>query len=436
MINSLKKKFVILAMASLTLLLAAIVAGMNIINYNKVVSDADMRLEVLEDNSERFGGEFGGGPDGRFEGELFGRKGMRGPRMSADEVEEARFFTVFVDSDGRAYRINTDRISSVTENEAEKYAAKAMNAGSDKGFIGDIRYSKTKLNSATRITFLDCGRYLDSYRDFLKASILMSLAGLLTVFFVILYFAGRIVRPVAESYEKQKRFITDAGHEIKTPLAIIKANLDLINMEIEDKSRLGKDELDEVRSDLDEISSQADRLGNLTNDLVYLSRMEEKSDAVLSDVPLSDIASEEVASFDALARDRNIMLESSIEEAVFVKGNTDEIEKLISILLENAIKYSPKDASVSVKMNKDGKFAMLEVRNDTTEVQDKENLSHVFERFYRSDSSRNSSTGGHGIGLSVASAIVKSCGGRIEAKTTDGYDFIVIAALPLSESAA
>lgn len=435
MINTLKKKFVILAMISLTLLLAAIVAGMNIINYNKVVSDADARLEVLEENSERFSGGFGGGPGDGFNGDLFGRGGRMGPRMSPDEAEESRFFTVLADSEGKAYRVNTDRISSVTEDEAESYAAKAMAADKDKGFIGDIRYSRTKSDSYTKITFLDCGRYLDSFRDFLKASILMSLAGLLTVFFVILYFAGRIVRPVAESYEKQKRFITDAGHEIKTPLAIIKANLDLINMEIEDKSALNEENLTEVKTDLAEISNQTDRLGNLTNDLVYLSRMEEKNDAVLSDVPLSDIASDGIASFDALARDKRIVLESNIEEAVFVKGNAAEVEKLISILLENAIKYSPEDSSVSVRMNKDGKYASMEVRNNTTEVQDKESLNHVFERFYRSDSSRNSATGGHGIGLSVASAIVKSYGGKIEARTTDGNDFIVSILLPLSESA-
>ena len=473
MIKKLKTRFIMLAMVSLAVLLAVIVAGMNIINYEKVVSDADTRIEVLEENADRLFNM----PDGAFmprgdvflyddddrdlddffdldedDGPFFGRGGAKGPSMTRDEAEESRFFIATVGQDGDVQQVNVDRISSIDEAEAISYAKQALSSGNAGGFIGDFRYSIAETGSGYRVTFLDCGRVLESFRNFLKYSVLMSLAGLLAVFFVILYFAGRIVRPVAESYEKQKRFITDAGHEIKTPLAIIKANIDLMDMELDSK-RINRDEL---RDSLGDINGQVDRLTGLTNDLVYLSRMEEAdSSLVMTEVPLSDIVSETVSSFEPLAAEKGKEIRSAIEPMISVQGSTKELEKLLSIVLENAIKYTPaadrgaaensnvaKDADakaearpgtqpIEVSLKKEGRNAVLEIRNETESELTNEALSHVFERFYRTDSSRNSATGGHGIGLSMASAIVKAHGGKISARTTDGNDFIVAASIPM-----
>ena len=452
MINKLKRRFIILAMVSLAVLLAVIVAGMNIINYEKVVSDADERIEVIEENYGRLLGIPGGSfmPRGdvidrdyyeddtddmddiddlfdRDDGPLFGRHGDRGPSMTRDEAEESRFFIATAEADGDIQQVNVDRISSVDEAEAISYAKEALSSGKDSGFTGEFRYSIEYDGSGMRITFLDCGRVLESFRNFLRYSILMSLIGLAVMFGVITYFAGRIVRPVAESYEKQKRFITDAGHEIKTPLAIIKANIDLMDMEL-DKKRIDKAEL---KDNLGDVSSQVDRLTDLTNDLVYLSRMEEGDSLVMTEVPLSDIVSETAASFGPLADEKGKTIKADIEPMISMKGSTKELEKLLSIVLENAIKYSS-DPQIDVSLKKDGKNAVLEVRNRTDSELTNEMLAHVFERFYRMDSSRNSQTGGHGIGLSMASAIVAAHKGKITAHTTDDHDFIVTATLPLS----
>ena len=449
MISKLKRRFIILAMAALAILLAVIVAGMNIINYEKVVSDADERIEVIEENYDRFLNVPGGSfmpqgdvieqddmdddedfdPDDMFDREdepFFGRGGEKGPFMTRDEAEESRFFVVTAGQDGEIQQVNVDRISSVDEAEARSYAKEALSSGKDEGFVGEFRYSVENDGPGMRITFLDCGRVLESFRDFLRYSILMSLAGLIVMFGVITFFAGRIVRPVAESYEKQKRFITDAGHEIKTPLAIIKANIDLMDMEL-DKKRVDKAELKE---NLGDINSQVDRLTDLTNDLVYLSRMEEGDSLVMTEVPLSDIVSETAASFGPLAEEQGKTIEAKIESMISVQGSTKELEKLLSIVLENAVKYSS-DPKIGVSLKKEGKNAVLEVRNQTDGELTNEMLSHVFERFYRTDSSRNSATGGHGIGLSMASAIVKAHGGKISAHTSTGHDFIVTATLPL-----
>ena len=449
MIGKLKRRFIILAMAALVILLAVIVAGMNIINYEKVVSDADERIEVIEENYDRFlnvpGGSFM--PQGdvieqddmdddedfdhddmfdREDEPFFGRGGEKGPFMTRDEAEESRFFVATAGQDGEIQQVNVDRISSVDEGEARSYAKEALSSGKDEGFVGEFRYSVENDGPGMRVTFLDCGRVLESFRNFLKYSILMSLAGLIVMFGVITFFAGRIVRPVAESYEKQKRFITDAGHEIKTPLAIIKANIDLMDMEL-DKKRIDKAELKE---NLGDINSQVDRLTDLTNDLVYLSRMEEGDSLVMTEVPLSDIVSETAASFGPLAEEQGKKIEAEIEPMISVQGSTKELEKLLSIVLENAVKYSS-EPQIGVSLRKDGKNAVLEVRNQTDSELTNEALAHVFERFYRMDSSRNSATGGHGIGLSMASAIVKAHGGKISARTSTGRDFVVTATLPL-----
>lgn len=453
MIKKLKTRFIILAMVSLTILLTAIVAGMNIINYNKVVSDADDRLTVLEGYSGRLlerensddgdgqfmhdGNEESGGQEDPFEdreGSL-GPKGPGGPSMTRDEAEEARFFSVFVDSGGNVTRTNTERISAVDSEEAAAFAKEALATGEDRGFVEELRYSVSVKDGMTIVTFLDCGRVLESFRDFLRASVLMSLIGLLVVFAVMCYFAGRIVKPVAESYEKQKRFITDAGHEIKTPLAIIKANLDLLDMQVDDiESASGKSAgTEELRDGLSEIGGQVNRLADLTNDLVYLSRMEEaESSLIMTDVPLSDIAGESVSAFDKLAKENGRTIAADIEEGITVRGSTKELEKLMSIILENAVKYSEGEAPIEVTVKKEGRNAIIQVRNAVADELTNEKLSHVFERFYRTDASRNSETGGHGIGLSMAQAIVSAHGGKISAHTTDGHDFIVTAVLPLS----
>lgn len=450
MIGRLKKRFIALAMVSLAVLLATIVAGMNIINYNTVVRNADETLEMLSTNRGRMPKDFGR-DIGDFKGGLREFGGM-----SRDQAEGTRFFSVLVDSENKVVFADVARISAVDSDSAGGYAEEALEKKSRRGFIDDYRYVVVEENSNTRIVFMDCSRLLWSFRKFLYASIAMSLAGLTVVFGVMCYFAGRIVRPVAESYEKQKRFITDAGHEIKTPLAIIKANIDVMRMDLDDLSEAAEKtgardsgggsvdtDMDlpdnglesasgSLRESLNDIDGQVDRLTSLTNDLVYLSRMEEGSGSLtMTEVPLSDIVSDTAESFRALAFERNKELDISVEPMLAVNGSTGELEKLVSILTENALKYSPEGDRIGISLKRDGRNVILEVRNRTVEAINEEDLSHVFERFYRTDKSRNSAAGGHGIGLSMAAAIVAAHNGKIAAAGGDGSEFIVTAAMPV-----
>ncbi len=441
MLDRLKRKFILLTMVSLTILLAAIVAGMNIINYNSVISDADETLEMLSQNNGRMPriideemSEFmeeslGFNDEDVDAGEL--------PQwMSKDRAEETRFFSVYVDeTSGNActYTAYLDKIYAVDEDTAIEYAEEAIDSGDTSGFINEFRYIITTSSNGLQITFMDCSRTMEQFKAFLLASIVMSLIGLAVIFIFVWYFAGRIVRPVAESYEKQKQFITDAGHEIKTPLTIIKANIDVMKMDIEDAEEEGN--MDSISTDLneslDDIVGQVDRLTTLTNNLVYLSRMEEAENTLtLTEVPISDIVSETADSFKAVAQERGKTLDIQVQPLLSMQGSNKELEKLVSILVENALKYSVEGGTIEVSLREEGRNIELEVSNKTPNPINPEDLEHVFERFYRADKSRNSAIGGHGIGLSMASAIVAAHRGKIRANNGDGSEFIVKATLP------
>ena len=339
--------------------------------------------------------------------------------MSVEVPYESRFFAVNVSSDGQILQSDLSRIVSVDEDSAKEYINKALRSKNSRGFIGSFRYSKTTYESGTRILFLDCGRKLDSFWSFLWISVVVGLGGCVVVFIAFILTAGKIVAPIAESYEKQKRFISDAGHEIKTPLTIINANVDLL-------------ESDGEKEELYDIRQQTKRLTELTNNLVMLSKMEESAHTLQKiDFPLSDLVSETVNSFRAPAASHDIELTASITPDITANGSPDAVRQLVSVLMENAVKYSPDGGKTDVELTAHRKTAVLSVCNLTKDKINEADLPHIFDRFYRTDVSRNSGTGGHGIGLSIAKAIVEAHGGTISASTKTGSDFRVTVNLPL-----
>lgn len=409
MIRRLKTKFIALAMAAICVLLAVIVVGMNLINYNAVVAEADSTLSILSQNR----GSFPNPMNDRGDRFLF--------HMSPELPYESRYFSVLFDGSGSVILTDTGKIAAVDSASAVEYAYKAMQSRRPQGFIGNFRYQRSDENGHTRIIFLDCGRKLDSFYTFLYASLAMTLAGIIIVFFVIFFFAGKIVRPIAQSHEKQKRFITDAGHEIKTPLTIIRANVDILEMEFGERNEC-----------LEDIQLQTQRLTQLTNDLVLLARMEESENNMqMIDFPVSEIVAEEVMPFRTLAQTQDKQFICDIQPTLTMNGNAKAIRQLVSLLMDNALKYSPARGTISVTMEQSGKSISLTVYNTTEEAISREDLNHVFDRFYRADASRNSESGGYGIGLSVAKAIVTAHAGKIQASTTDGHSFQINVTLPI-----
>jgi len=443
MINKLKRKFLLIGTAFTFILMTVLVLIMNLVNYREVTRDADAVLDVLSQPELPFFDENGSDqneqrpdepppdeqrpdeqrpdeqrPDGQ-EPEPRGMEDFIPRGMSPEVPYESRFFIVRVSPDGEIVRSDLSRIVSVDEDSAKEYIDKALKSKKTRGFIGDFRYLKTTDENETRIIFLDCGRKLDSFKGFLWISVIVGLGGCVAVFVAFVFAAGRIVAPIAESYEKQKRFISDAGHEIKTPLTIINANVDLL-------------ESDGEREELTDIRQQTERLTELTNNLVTLSKMEESEQAFQKvGFPLSDLVSEAAVSFRAPAAARGIDYAVKIAPGIGMNGSPDAIRRLASVLLDNAVKYSPAGGRISVDLTARRKTATLSVSNITKERIEEKDLQHVFDRFYRTDASRNSETGGHGIGLSIAKAITEAHGGGITATTKTGEDFTVTVVLPL-----
>lgn len=412
MINKLKRKFLIIGTVFMFILMTVLVLTMNLINYSQVTADADTVLDVLS-GAPSFSEEMSERERPQMH-DNFVPKGM-----SPEVPYESRYFVVRVSSDGDTVKSDLSRIVAVDEESVDGYITKALGGGGKRGYIDSYRYLKTTEDGETKIIFLDCGRKLDSFTNFLWISVIVGLAGCVIIFVAFFFTAGKIVAPIAESYEKQKRFISDAGHEIKTPLTIINANIDLLESEGE-------------REELTDIRQQIKRLTQLTNNLVLLSKMEEAEHTMRKiDFPLSDLVGETAGNFRALATANNIELNQSITPGVTLNGSPDAVRQLISILLENAVKYSPQNGQIDLTLKTHKKMAVITLENTAKEAVNEGDLYNIFDRFFRSDTSRNSETGGHGIGLSIAKAIVEAHGGSIAASTKTGNDFTITVNLPI-----
>lgn len=415
MIKKLRAKLILACMFSLAVVLLVILGGVNLMSYQKVVSDADTVLSLLaandgafpklrapqEEKDEGYFAPFGtpGGKPNLFNQRI----------MSPETPYESRFFSVLLGEDGQAVETDTGQIAAVDAEQATDYAQKAAASGKTSGFLDDYRFLVQNESGGIRVIFLDCGRSLSSFRTTLLASVSLAVLGLAAVLFLLLILSRRIVRPMAESYEKQRQFITDAGHELKTPMTIISADADLAEMECGENQWLT------------DIRRQAQRLTALTNDLIYLSRMEEEQPKLqYIDFPISDVVEEMAQSFAAPARSQDKELQVQVQPMLSFKGDEKGIRQLVSILLDNALKYSPPGGQLALRLEKQGRNLLLTVSNPCAQPMEQDKLPHLFDRFYRTDQSRNSQSGGYGLGLSIAKSIVSAHKGKIRAESHDG----------------
>ena len=403
MIQKLRFKFVALAMALLFLVLAVIMGIVNLLNYRQVVANADSILELLAAN----GGHFPDAPG-------MGVK-PAGPNFSPELPYESRYFTVLLDSSGDVSLTDTGKIKAIDTETAIAYAQKAWKLGRASGFNGNYRYALKVHDNGSIVVFLDCGRSLSSARSFLWISLGISLVGFCLVFFLLYFLSARIVKPIAESYEKQRQFITDASHDLKTPITIIDADASVLEMEV------GENEW------LTDIQKQTKRLTDLTNNLVFLSRMEEHENHFqMIEFPLSDVIVETAQSYEALAHAQGKTFTLQVDPLISFCGDEKAFRQLVSLLLDNALKYSDENGTILLTLKKADRSVRLSVYNTCAPIP-QEDLKHLFDRFYRTDKSRNSQTGGHGIGLSVAKAIVTAHKGSISAASADGHSLTITA---------
>lgn len=413
MIKQLQKRFILAAMISLTLVLAVIIGSGSMMNYYAILSQADETLATLAANNGTFSKD-------SMEEYLAAKKAfLCGEGEPPPEV--SYYFTALMSRDGQLLSVNIKNIMKVDNETAARYADSVWNTSRVKGFLDGYRYlrSDAQDQDGELLIFLDCEQKLLSFQNFLFTSLFTSLAGLTAVWILLMLLAKGIVRPISESYEKQKQFITDAGHELKTPLTIISADTDVLEMQ------QGSNEW------LSDIRIQTERLSKLTHDLIFLAKMEEGHKATRVQVfSISDMAEKSVQAFQTLAKVQQKEFSSQIQPGLMLRGDPSQIERLFSVLLDNGLKYSQPGGRISVNLQLRRHSIHLEVFN-TTDYIEKEQIPRLFDRFYRIDQSRSSETGGHGIGLSIAKAVVLAHDGEITATSQDGSSLTVTVFLPM-----
>lgn len=406
MIKKLRIKLILVSMFSLMAVLGIIMGTIGMLNYRKVITDADRTLSILAENDGTFPENDG----------TFPENGMH--QLSPELRYETRYFSVLIHGD-TIFSVNTGKIAAVDTTAAMEYAEKALMSGKNHGFIGDYRYAISSSYQGSCIIFLDCGRSLGIFYNFVVTSMAVSSVGLIAVFLLMLFLSRWIVKPFSENYEKQKRFITDAGHELKTPLAIINADTEVLEMDF------GENEW------LSDIQAQTQRLAELTGSLTLLARMEEaQPENRMIEFSFSDLAEEELNAFQSLAKVQKKHLYGDIQPMLSMCGDEAACRRLISILLDNAVKYTPEGGRIDLGLKKQKRHLHLTVFN-TAEHISREQLPYLFGRFYRTDESRNSQTGGYGLGLSIASAIVSAHKGKITASTEDEHSLSITATFPV-----
>ena len=325
-----------------------------------------------------------------------------------DSSYRTRFFRIFLDEDKKVTNVNMDHIAAVDEKKAVRMTKMAMLRRGKVGLVGSYRYRKEYKDGQVRsIIFLDCKENQSFYHLAVTITITVStlLTCLITVIFAIA--SKRAVRPFEINSNRQKQFITDASHELKTPLAIISANAEVLQY---------KGDGNEWTQN---IIDQTKHMGKLINQLLVLAKLDEvqeKSEKQEADLKL--LLEETIEPFEEVATQKKVTLKLHLEEGVTIRVNREQIAQLVSILTENAAKYVNDGGKIVWRLTKTQHGAVLVVKNTTEkELPD---TKRMFDRFYRSDSSRSSKTGGQGIGLSIANKIVDSHKGSITAKAGDG----------------
>ena len=264
----------------------------------------------------------------------------------------------------------------------------------------------------TRIVFLDVTNGANILRTLIITLGSVATGVLLVLFWISYRFAARAVRPIEENYNRQKQFIADASHELRTPLAVISANVDAVTAS-------GEETVDSQKEWFEYIRLELKRTGKLVDDLLYLAKSENIRSESNLPFDLSAKCETVCASMEAVLYDSGISLETNIAKEVIIAADSEKIAGVLYILLDNAGKYTPKDGNIAVTLTRENDRAILRVTNSGEGIAAAD-LPRIFDRFYRTDASRSTETGGSGLGLSIAKTIVENSGGAIAAESANG----------------
>jgi signal transduction histidine kinase len=394
--KKLRKKIVLGVFMSTTVVFALTVLIMGMAFHARLARQADQMTDILIKNNGTMPSV----------SELHKLEPSQRPidfSFEKESLYRLRYFSVKFSGDSATCDLS--HVATVNEDTAVKMANKAKAGGKELGYIDDFRFRVS--NDGTLVVFLDYSNELSGIGQIVVLLIIVSAFFVATITLLFWFLSKRIVRPFEENSRMQKQFITDASHELKTPLAIISANAEVLAY------KDGENEW------INNITSQVKRISELVNELLALNRLEEVEEiADIEPVDLSQKVNEIADTFEQVFAGKNAELVREIQPDVILNCNPAQLERLVSVLIENSSKYVSDNGEVRITLRKDMRHTYLTIFN-TCETDPDTDYSHLFDRFYRPDSSRTSKTGGHGVGLSIAKRIVTLHNGTIEAVPAD-----------------
>lgn len=398
MIRSLRRKFILIAMASLIGTMTVLCAAIGVSNYCATTGRVDRAIFILHQNGGTFDppGSHSDPSDFNFQ-------------VTPETAFETRYFIVELTAQKEIKSVDLEHIAALDRQTVVDTISRIIDAGTERGYADHYRFGIfPDEDGGSTVIVLDCFLQLQAVNNMLRITVSIFLACVLIVFVLLLLLSKRAIRPFVDNLERQRQFVTDASHELKTPLAILSADMGLL------EDAYGNDKW------LESAKAQIVRLDKLIKDLVELARTEEtiKEEAVTC-FSAGEIARASVDAFQPLAEADGKALAAEISGELTLRGVQDNFFRLFSILLDNAVKYCDPGGTIRLEVSQRGRNIWISVSNPCAGV-DAAQLPRYFDRFYRADSSRDRSTGGYGIGLSTAKAIVTRHKGRISNRYADG----------------
>ena len=391
MIRSLRWKFIWIAMLSLMGTMTVLCVSIGVGNHWITTRRVDRAISLLHQN----GGTFLP-PGAAFDPSDFEFQ------VTPETAFETRYFIVELTEQREVKAVNLEHIAAFDRHSVTETISKVIQAGGSRGYVDYYRFGLfPSEDGGSTMIVMDCFLMIQAADNMLRITVIIFLVCALIVFLLLLFFSGRAIRPFAENLERQRQFVTDASHELKTPLSILSADLDLLSDSCGESRWLGS------------ARTQIARLDKLIRNLVELARAEETIREGASGVfSLSDIALASAEAFAPLAEAEGNTLAAEVAAGVELRGVQDDLFRLFSILLDNAVKYCDAGGTIRLSVSQRGRTVRLSVSNPCAGLNPAQ-LPRYFDRFYRADSSRSRTTGGYGIGLSTARAIVARHRGRL-----------------------
>ena len=393
MTKTLKRRFIIFTMTAVTCLLVFIVLAINSLNWMMLERQSDTVLETIVD------------ADGTFHKMDFDRPPPFSRPLNMDRMRASRFFIVHSDPNGNIVDVNIDQISAIDGETAKNYALEVLKTDHTSGRVHGYKFAVKELGPNKLTFFMDTSEQSENFRMVLFASTTIAVLCWVILLMIVILLSGKVIRPVLMGMEKQKQFITNAGHEMKTPLAIIQSNNDTMAL-IHGENKYNV-----------HIRNQTKRLNVLMTNLLTLAKLDEEIPLPTETVNISDVANELLPAYTDDAQTRNLRFTVQIEPDIVIQTNQDSFRQLLTVLLDNAIKYTPDSGYVHVSLARDGRHVQI-IEENTCDPSLEPDPERLFERFYRGDAARTQKkdSSGYGIGLSAARAICENFGGKLIAE--------------------